>query len=80
LNNKHDNVVKLLLDKGWPEIDVDIQGKHKKTALHLAAKEDKPGLVKRLLLRKAKQDIKDEWGCTALLVERGQLSKFCSIA
>ena len=73
LEKKQYDVVKLLLDKALQEMDVDIQGKHQKTALHLAAKEDKPALVK-LLLRKAKPDIKDEWGRTALLAaaEKGK--------
>lgn len=62
----HDSVVKVLLDKGSP--DLDVQNLMKKTALQLAAERGNSSLVKILLKKEAKQDLQDSLGRTALLL------------
>lgn len=71
LEKKRDNVVKLLLEKGSNEINVNLPDRNGMTALHLAARGNNLGLVK-LLLEKADQRLKDEWGRTALLEAAAQ--------
>lgn len=68
---KWGNVVKILLDKGSPEINVNVEDKKGRTALHLAAQGDNHGLVK-LLLKKADRSLKDGQGKTALLLAAEQ--------
>lgn len=73
LGENHDNVVKLLVDKGSPEINVNLQDNTHTAALHLATQRDNHDLVRLLLSKGANQGLQDELGRTALLIaaERG---------
>ncbi|OJD33069.1 ankyrin repeat protein [Diplodia corticola] len=68
VENQHENAVRLLLVKGSPDIDVNVQDIAGRTALHLAAENGNRNLVQLLLKKKAKQDIQDDLGRTALLL------------
>lgn len=72
LGESHGNVVKLLLDKGSPEINVNLQDNTHTAALHLATQRDNHDLVRLLLSKGANQGLQDELGRTALLIAAEQ--------
>ena len=47
-----------------PDADVNVRDFDQRTPLHLAAAEDHGDVVALLLMRGAKVDVKDRWGCT----------------
>ncbi|KAH0558812.1 hypothetical protein GP486_004548 [Trichoglossum hirsutum] len=77
IENGRDDAVKLLLNKGLPDINLDVQDTAKRTALHLAAERGNDDLVE-LLLKDAADDqglrkkpdptLRDTLGRTALLL------------
>ncbi|KUI62492.1 Serine/threonine-protein phosphatase 6 regulatory ankyrin repeat subunit B [Cytospora mali] len=74
LKKGDDNVARLLLRKGSPEIDVNLKDITGRTALHLAAERGNPNLVQLLLEKGADRKLQDKLDQTALLlaVEQGQ--------
>lgn len=67
INNGHNDMMKLLLNHGWP-VNKKNRFRVNRTALHTAAMQGKLNIMKMLIDHKADVSIKDNNGQTALMV------------